>query len=274
MASIAGPEGATLEIFGIRTPLIKVGDNLPAVIRKGLTDARLALEDGDIIVISAKAIGTAEGRVIRLSDVVPSPRAVRLAEMYDLEPAFAEVVISESDEILGGVKMALTTIKRGVLIANGGADQSNSPPGTVTLWPEDPQASAESIRAAFLEGKSRLGVLVTDSRTLPLRMGNSAVAIGISGFRAIEDLRGKPDLFGRPMRIKRLAVADNIASAAQLVMGETSESTPVALVRGAPVAFGEGYAIEEAHIPRSQCLIMHLIPPRRNSEGEGDVKHS
>lgn len=272
MALIAGPEGATLEIFGIKTPLIKAGDDLLGVIRKGLADANLTLDDGDIIVVSAKAIGTAEGRIIRLTDVTPSSQAIHLAKMYDIDPAFAEVVLRESDEILGGVKMALTTIKRGVLIANGGADQSNSPPGTVTLWPKDPQASAESIRSALLEGKSRLGVLVTDSRTLPLRMGNSAVAIGIAGFRAIEDLRGKPDLFGRPMRIKRLAVADNIASAAQLVMGETSESTPVALVRGAPVDFGEGYAIGEAHIPRSQCLIMHLLPPRNDPKKE--LKHS
>ncbi|MEM4214218.1 MAG: coenzyme F420-0:L-glutamate ligase, partial [Candidatus Methanomethylicaceae archaeon] len=95
-----------------------------------------------------------------------------------------------------------------------------------------------------------------------MRMGNSSVALGVSGFRPIEDLRGRKDLYGRAMRVKRLAVADNIASAAQLVMGETSEQTPVAVVRGAPVQYGEGFSIEEAIIPMDECLIMHILGKR------------
>jgi len=217
------------------------------------------IRNRDIIVYSAKVVGTSQGRLVDLSKVKPSKKALRISEKYHLDPAFAEVVLKESDEILGGVEYALSTMKRGVLIANGGVDQSNAPLGFVALWPKDPQRSAEEFRKRFKDARLDIGILIIDSRTLPLRMGNSSVALGVAGFRPVEDLRGKKDLFGRPMKIKRLAVADNIASAAHLVMGETSESIPVAVVRGAPVHYGEGHVIDEAFIPIDKCLIMHLL---------------
>ncbi len=248
-----------MQVFGIKTPLIKPGDDVAAIAIDGAGASGLEIEQGDIIVFSAKAVGTAEGRLVDLSKLEPSEEALSLSRTFKLDPGFAEVVLRESDEILGGVEHALSTIKNGVLVANGGADQSNAPPNHAALWPEDPQRSAEGLREAFRRAGLDVGVLITDSRTLPLRMGSSAVAIGVAGFSPVDDLRGRGDLFGRPMRIKRLAVADDISSAAQLVMGETSESMPVALVRGAPVQRGDGFTIDAALIPWDQCLIMHLM---------------
>ncbi len=253
-----------MQVFGIKTPLIKPGDDIAAIAIGAAAASGLEIADGDILVFSAKAVGTAEGRLVDLTTLEPSADAISLSRKFKLDPGFAEVVLRESDEILGGVEHALSTIKNGVLVANGGADQSNAPPNHAALWPEDPQRSAVHLREAFRRAGLDVGVLVTDSRTLPLRMGSSAVAIGIAGFSPVEDLRGRGDLFGRPMKIKRLAVADDIASAAQLVMGETSESVPVALVRGAPVERGDGFTIDAAIIPWEDCLIMHLM--KRNTK--------
>jgi coenzyme F420-0:L-glutamate ligase len=235
------------------------GDDLISLALEGALAAGEPLCDRDIVVFSAKVIGVSQGRLVDLSSITPSGKALDLSRKYHLEPAFAELVVREADSILGGVDLAVLTLKKGVLIANAGIDQSNAPPGHAALWPEDPQGSAEELRARFREKGLDVGVLVVDSRTLPLRMGSSGVALGIAGFSPMEDLRGKSDLYGRSMKIKRAAVADGIASAANLVMGETSESKPIALVRGAPVRFGEGHKIEEALIPMDQCLIMHLL---------------
>jgi len=254
--------GSSLEIWGIRTRVVRPGDDLVELTIEGAESSKMEIRGGDILAFSAKAVATAMGRLVRLSDVRPSPAAIDLAARHSMDPAFVEVVIREADQILGGVEHALATIKRGILVANAGVDQSNSPPGYVALWPEDPQTAAEGLKASFSRRGLDVGILIIDSRTLPLRMGNSGVAIGIAGFRAVEDLRGKPDLYGRPLRLKRFMVADNLASAAQLVMGETDESRPVALIRDAPVTYGSGYGIGEAYIPPDQCLIMHLLSCR------------
>ncbi|MGC8936049.1 MAG: coenzyme F420-0:L-glutamate ligase [Candidatus Methanomethylicaceae archaeon] len=258
-----------MQIFGIKLPVIKPGDDLVSLTIESSKRSGTPILEKDILVYSAKVVGVSQGRLIELSKVSPSERARALASLYNLDPSFVEVVLRESDVVLGGVEYALLTIKRNVIIANGGVDQSNAPPGYVALWPEDPQKSAEDLRRLFKENGFDVGILITDSRTLPMRMGNSSVALGVSGFRPIEDLRGRKDLYGRPMRIKRLAVADNIASAAQLVMGETSEQIPVAVVRGLPVQYGEGFKIDEAVIPIDECLIMHTIAKKIGPHGRG-----
>lgn len=251
-----------MQIFGIKLPLVKPGDDLVSLTIESSKRSGTQIMDRDILVFSAKVVGVSQGRLLELSKISPSEKAKALATLYNLDPSFAEVVLRESDAVLGGVEYALLTIKKNVVIANAGVDQSNAPPGYAALWPEDPQRSAEDLRRRFRENGLDVAVLITDSRTLPMRMGNSSVALGVSGFRPIEDLRGRKDLYGRTMRVKRLAIADNIASAAQLVMGETSEQTPVAVVRGAPVQYGEGFRIDEAIIPMNECLIMHIVGKR------------
>lgn len=248
-----------MQIFGIKMPLIHPGDDLTSISIECSKKQGNSIHDKDIVIFSAKVVGTSQGRLVDLSKVKPSKKALALSKKYHLDPAFTEVVIKESDEILGGVEYALATMKKGVLIANGGVDQSNSPQGFATLWPKDPQKSAEDLKRCFKEAGLDVGILVIDSRTLPLRMGNSAVALGVTGFAPVEDLRGKKDLYGRPMKIKRMAIADDLAAAAHLVMGETSESIPIAVVRDAPVRYEKDHIIDEAFIPINQCLIMHLL---------------
>jgi coenzyme F420-0:L-glutamate ligase len=248
-----------MDVFGIKTPLVRPGDDLFSLAVKGADEMKNPIRNHDIVVYSAKVIGVSQGRLVDLSTVYPSREGMALSKKYKLEPPFAELVLREADSILGGVDYAVLTVKRGFLIANAGVDQSNAPLGHAALWPEDPQKSAADLRAQFKKAGLDVGVLVMDSRTLPLRMGSTGVALGVAGFSPVEDLRGMKDLYGRPMKIKRAALADDIASAANIVMGETSESVPVAVVRGAPVRFEEGHTIEEAFIPMDQCLIMHLF---------------
>jgi coenzyme F420-0:L-glutamate ligase len=255
-----------LQIFGIKTSIIRPGDNLVSITIDMAKRSGNPLKGRDIIVFSAKAVGTSQNRLVDLSKVKPSKKALAIAEKYHLEPAFAELVLKEADAILGGVEYALLTLKHGVLIANAGVDHSNAPLGYAALWPEDPQKSAEDLRKDFKKAGVDVGVLVIDSRTQPMRMGSSSVAIGSAGFRPVEDLRGRKDLFGRAMKIKRAAIADELASAANLIMGETSESVPIAIIRDAPVKFEEGHTIEEAFIPMDQCLVMHVLKNCRDIE--------
>jgi len=255
-----------MQVFGVKTPLIKSGDDLVALALKCSHAANTPILSGDIVVFSAKVIGVSQGRLVDLSKITPTKKAMALSRKYSIEPPFAELVVREADSILGGVEHAVLTVKSGILVANAGIDQSNAPPGHAALWPEDPQGSADALKKRFKDHGLDVGVLVIDSRTLPLRMGSSGVALGVSGFSPVEDLRGTPDLYGRPMKLKRAAIADDIASAANLIMGETSESVPIAVVRGAPVKLEEGHTIEESFIPQDQCLIMHLLVPRRQAE--------
>lgn len=255
-----------MEIFGIKTPVIREGDDLVSLALECSKGARKPIRDGDVVIFSAKAVGTSQGRLVDLSKVRPTKKAEKMALKHKLDPRFAQVILEEADSILGGVDMAVLTVKNGVLIANAGADQSNAPLGHAALWPEDPQKTAEDLRLGFREKGLHVGVMVIDSRTMPLRMGSSAVALGVAGFAPVEDLRGKKDLFGRAMKIKRAALADELAAAANLVMGETAESIPIAVARGAPLRFEGGHSITETSIPVDQCLIMHVVGRREEAK--------
>lgn len=257
-----------MEIFGIKTTIIREGDDLVSLALECSKKAKRPIKDGDVVVFSAKAVGTSQGRLVDLSRVKPTRAAKKMAARYRLDPGFAQVILREADSILGGVDMAVLTVKKGVLIANAGADQSNAPLGHAALWPEDPQGTAEGLRRAFREKGLDVGVMVIDSRTMPLRMGSSAVALGVAGFAPVEDLRGRRDLFGRAMRIKRAALADELAAAANLVMGETAESIPIAVARGAPLRFEDGHDITEASIPVDECLIMHVMARREEAKAK------
>jgi len=150
-----------------------------------------------------------------------------------------------------------------VLIPNAGIDHKNVPEGHVVLWPERPPETAEKIRQEILEkmGK-RVGVLIVDSRVTPLRMGTVGVAIGIAGFEPIRDFRAKRDLYGNPLLITRHAVADDIASAAHLIMGEASEGVPIVLVKNAPADFNEKVDAGSMVISAGECLFMNALAPK------------
>ena len=244
---------------GIKTRIICEGDTLAEALVEGITQSEAGyLAEGDIIVVAESAVATSEGRIVRLDTVIPRPDSLILGAKYGIDPRLAEVVRTESDEIIGGIPGHLLCMKGGTLLPNAGVDASNAPPGCVVLLPRDPDRSARDIRQE-LERRTgvRTGVIIADSRTHAMRSGCSGVAIGCSGIPSVIDARGQPDLFGRPLEVTRKALADNIASAAEIVMGEAAESTPAALIRGLGIPIGDYEGIES--IAAEDCLFMGLL---------------
>ena len=254
---------ARLEVFTIDgIPEIHAGDDLPGIVVAKLADLQRIPEVGalgadDVVVVTQKVVSKAEGAIVDLTTVEPRPEAVAFAERWDRDPRQVEVVLREARRV---VRMAngviITETQHGFVCANGGIDASNVGPASgsvVTLLPVDPDASAARIRAAIRDALGvDLPVIVSDSFGRPWRWGIVDVAIGVSGIAPLEDLRGSPDADGRVMRSTVRAVADEIASAAELALGK-SAGRPVALVRGANPARGEG-TIREALIPGEMDL--------------------
>lgn len=191
------------------------------------------LKEGDVLVISSKFIAISEGRVVSLRGVRVSRKARELAARYRMDERLCELILRESDEVIGGIPGFLLTSKDGLLTPNAGIDKSNVRHGTVVLYPRRPDVSARRIREAirFSTGVS-VGIVVCDSRLSPTRRGTTGVALAASGLEAILDLRGKEDLFGNVLRVTSQAIADDLSSAAEVLMGESDEATPVVLVRG------------------------------------------
>ncbi|MGY5853312.1 MAG: coenzyme F420-0:L-glutamate ligase [Candidatus Thorarchaeota archaeon] len=258
---MAAHEVILLLVIPIKTRTITAEDDLVEVLLEGLLQIGYQLQDGDILGIAETPLGTTEGQVVKLSDVKVTKQARELAETYTLIPEVAQLVIDEADDILGGIPHVLLTIKNNTLMANAGVDKSNIPPGYASLLPKDARGSAARIRNEVHQrlGKE-IGVIVIDSRTQPLRLGNIGMALGVAGFRPVADDRGRTDLFGNEMRITRRAIADNLSSACTAVMGESDESIPAALIRGAPVKFvDESFDSSEMWISPSECMYMAIF---------------
>nr|WP_319539796.1 coenzyme F420-0:L-glutamate ligase [uncultured Methanospirillum sp.] len=245
-------------LFGIKTGLIHHGEEILPFLLSGMAKLELTLADGDILVIAESALATAEGRLVSLDQENPSQEAEELAAQYELDPRLAEIVLRESDEIVGGIPGFLLCTSKGNLLPNAGVDGSNAPDGMVSLLPADPNQSARKIREEIFRLKDvSVAVLVIDSRTHPMRYGCSGVAIGCSGIPSVLDERGKKDLFGRELKVTRRAIADNIASAAELLMGEADEGIPAVLVRGLDIQVGNFEGVEQ--IAADECLFMGII---------------
>ena len=253
---------------GIRTGIIHEGDDLADALLDGILQTEAGcFADGDILVIAESAVATSEGSVVRLATVIPGNESLTLGDRYGIDPRLAEVVKRESDEIVGGIPGHLLCMKGGTLLPNAGVDASNAPPGCVVLLPKDPDLSARTIREEIREQTgARVSVIIADSRTHAMRSGCSGVAIGCSGIPSVIDVRGHRDLFGRPLEVTKQALADNIASAAEIVMGEADESTPAALIRGIGIPIGDCEGIES--IAAEDCLFMGLLARR---EGRKDI---
>jgi len=247
-------------VQGIKTPLISPGARLEDVVASALKEEGFNLKDGDILVVASKLVSICEGRVVKLSEVKPRAEAKRLSKKYGITPGFVEVVLREADEVLGGVHRALLTVKRGVLIANAGADLSNVTPGHAALWPRNPQRTAQRLKKALESTfNAKVAVIIADSRTTPLRLGTSGLAIAIAGLNPVRDYRGKQDLYGAVLQVTRMNIADDLASAAHLVMGESGERTPLALIRDHNLPIEEGKANPDMKIPWSRCLYMKVL---------------
>ncbi len=255
--------GTRLEVIALGgIPEIVPGDDLPTLLADRLADLHAApetspLRPDDVLVVTQKIVSKAEGAIVDLTTVEPRPEAIAFAQRWDRDPRQVEVVLREARRVVrmdNGV--IITETAQGFVCANGGVDASNVGPASgsiVTLLPADPDASAARIRAAIRDRLAvDLPVIVSDSFGRPWRWGIVDVAIGVSGIAPLDDLRGSPDADGRVMRSTVRAVADEIASAAELAFGK-SAGRPAALVRGAHPTRGEG-TIREALIPREMDL--------------------
>jgi coenzyme F420-0:L-glutamate ligase / coenzyme F420-1:gamma-L-glutamate ligase len=218
-----------LQVRGVAgLPEVRPGDDLAALI-----GAAAELEDGDILVVAQKVVSKAEGRVRLLADVQPGERARRYARELQADPRVVQVILGESVRVVRDERVLIVETRHGFVCANAGVDHSNVPgEDAVTLLPEDPDASAASLREGLQELTGRtLAVIVADTFGRPWRMGIVNVALGVAGAPALIDYRGRPDDFGKELTATVVAVADQIACAAELVMGK-SERVPVAVVRG------------------------------------------
>lgn len=253
-----------LEVFTIDgLPEIAPGTDLPALIAGALADTVAAdprlggLHPDDVLVVTSKIVSKAEGAIVDLRTVEPRPEAVAYGERWDRDPRQVEVVLREARRVIRMDKgVVITETPHGFVCANGGVDASNVGPGSgdvVLLLPRDPDASAAAIRAAVA---TRTGVdvpvIVSDTFGRPWRWGVTDVAIGVSGIAPLDDLRDSPDADGRIMRSTIRAVADEIASAAELALGKVGRR-PVALVRGATPSRVEA-AIAQVLIPAESDL--------------------
>lgn len=231
-------------------PLINPGDDLSKVILDSAVKAKISIQENDIFVIAQKIVSKAEDRLINLTSVVPSEEARDLAKLTEKDARMVELVLRESKSILRHRPGTLIVEHRlGFICANAGIDHSNVK-GTwgkeedwVLLLPEDPERSAENLRKIIREktGKNT-GILIIDSHGRAWRNGIVGICIGLSGLPAIVDKRGHPDLFGYKLRVTQIAVADELAAGASLLMGQADEASPIIHVRGFP------YPLREAHL--------------------------
>ena len=272
-------------------PRIQAGDDLGEILGEAIARSGEELRDSDVVVVAQKIVSKAEGRIVRLADVVPSPRAIELGARVDKDPRAVEVILGEAVEVLRAVPgVLIVETRHGIVLANAGADMSNiehdEEDDHLLLLPEDPDASADRLRAALAarvgaesarpddpnaatgsrggaegaagasagSGAPRIGVVVADSVGRAWREGTVGLAIGVSGLPARLDRRGEPDLFGRALHVTEVGIADSIASAASIVMGEGAEGRPAALVRG--LSFEDRSEVERAGRARD------LVRPR------------
>lgn len=230
-------------------PLVAPGDDLAAMVLDAIAGKGLSCAEGDVIVLAQKIVSKAEGRLVRLDAVTPSPRARELADQCRKDPRLVELILSESAAVMR-VRPGVLIVRHrlGLVLANAGIDQSNIDHGdgeAALLLPQDPDASAAAVRdrIARLTGTAP-GVVIIDSLGRAWRMGTCGIAIGVAGLPALLDLRGRADLHGRALQTSELGLADEIAAAASLVMGQAGEAIPAALVRGLALPQAPGRAAD------------------------------
>jgi len=247
-----------IEIIAIENlPLIAKGDDLAEMICDAAKEQGTPIKEKDVIVITHVAVSKAEGNVVNLDEVSPSERAKEIALKVGKEPALVEVILRETKEIVRmGPNSLITETNNGMVCANAGVDRSNvQGERNVALLPKNPDVSAQKISQEIrrLTG-CYVAVLISDTHGRPLRMGEINVAIGVAGIKPIRDRRGEKDLFGYVLRIKQTAIADELASAAELVIGQANEGIPAAIIRGYNYQKAENVSARQLRRPKEVDL--------------------
>ena len=233
------------------------------IVVNALRENSISLQDNDILVFAQKIVSKAEGRAVNLETITPSQRAIELARQTEKDPRLVELILQESKEVLRTrVGVIIVEHKLGFVCANAGIDHSNVGSSNdfsrseeyVLLLPENPDQSAQTLRKQIEEKTSkRIGILIIDSHGRAWRNGTVGIAIGISGLPGLEDLRGRPDLFGYTLQVTQVGVADELAAAVSLMMGQAAEGTPIVHVRGFPYPLRDG-SLKELIRPKEQDL--------------------
>lgn len=241
-----------MEILPVKgMPLIKPGDDLPAVIAKTVSQNCISLENGDVLVLAQKIVSKAESRYVNLNDVIPGEEARELARVTDKDPRLVQVILNESRAVIKATRgVLIVEHKLGLVMANAGIDQSNiNVADAVLLLPESPNQSAANLREKLNRrfGIRDLAVLINDSFGRPWRNGSCGTAIGSAGIKVLNDLRGEQDLFGRPLQVTEVAIGDELAAAASFVMGQAGEAIPLVVIKGA--------GLSNAHSQDASALI-------------------
>jgi coenzyme F420-0:L-glutamate ligase/coenzyme F420-1:gamma-L-glutamate ligase len=249
-----------VEVLGIEgLPIVKPGDNLGALICEAATRKGHSVMNGDVVVVTHVVVSVAEGRLINLDEIVPSEFAKNVASHLEKDPALVEVVLRESRGIRRmGDGVLITETRHGFVCANSGVDKSNiAGERTVAPLPINPDASAARIREEIRKASGcDVAVIVSDTHGRPLRIGEVNVAIGVAGLKPIRDRRGEKDLFGYVLKVKQTAVVDELASAAELVIGQADEGIPAAIIRGYKYLHSENSKATELVRPREKDLFL------------------
>ncbi|HZY93592.1 MAG TPA: coenzyme F420-0:L-glutamate ligase [Candidatus Bathyarchaeia archaeon] len=247
-----------------RLPLLKSGDDLALLLIASLKRQGTSMRNGDVLVIGQKAVSKVEGRVVDIDKVKPSREATRLSKSTKKRPEFIQVVLNDAKKVLKADENAFIVLTRnGSVCLNGGADKSNIKGDSMyALLPHDSDGSARRLRDRIgkITGKV-VGVIISDTRSRPFRLGQVEEAIGVAGLKPLVDYRGQSDLFGYQLQFKNVNVADELASAAELVMGQGREMTPAALIRGLPrITIGGRGSSKDLTVSASEDLFGGTLP--------------
>lgn len=264
-----------IEIIAIPSnKIIEEHDDLISVLFNSMNSISISFQDNDILIVASKVISVTEGGIVNFSNVRPTNLAIKLSKKMHTPPEFTQIILDECDnKYIGAVPGALTTLSQYGLLANAGADQSNIGENRAIILPKDCKRSAKLIHKRIEQdtGKS-VGIIVADSRTMPMRLGTVGTALATYGFKSVIDERGKNDLFNRPMHITNRAVADQLATAAELVMGETDEQIPFVIIRNYPALIidpKDEININDL-IPAESCMFLGPLIPCLKEKIEGE----
>ncbi len=256
-------EGGTLKGFTAIAlqgfPLIAPGNDIAKIIVETANNNNIQIENGDILAIAQKIFSKAENRIVKLENVVASNDAQKIASITGKSPEFVELVLRETENVLiASPEILLVEDKRGLVVINAGIDKSNVKGiDHFTLLPKNPDRSAENCRLGVkkITGKD-VAVIMCDTYSRPFRRGQVNFAIGISGVKPFYDYRGKRDLFGYVLKVKNVAVVDEIAAAAEILMGQSKQATPVVIFKGLKdlVEFADNHQITEIRISSNEDL--------------------
>jgi coenzyme F420-0:L-glutamate ligase / coenzyme F420-1:gamma-L-glutamate ligase len=254
----------SLSVFSIKSMPKTEKFDLFESLKSDLEIEGLKLQNGDVVVISSKYVANSQGRTVEYDKVSPSLEAGNIASKFHIKPKIAEIILRESDVIFGGIPGFVITSSDYIMAPNAGIDKSNAKKGDVILYPIDPYTVSEQLRRKFLlTYHVHVGIIIIDSRLMPARAGTVGVAIACAGIEPLSDLRGQKDLYGNPLKVTFQAVADDLASIANLKMGEGAEAIPAALIRDSGVRLTDRKIQEnEMAVSYDQCVYVRGLGTR------------